>query len=1626
MKPALWLAGMLCCATAPAADIVWTNIAGGNWNNGANWSPNQAPGANDTAWITNNGIYSVTLDANAALSGLVLGGTSGTQTLSHASYTLTLNGPGGSSPYGVYALAGGTLTGTGSLALAGPFNWSGGTIGSTGSNIVVRANGGLALSTNYKYLYATVVNSGAGSWSNGTVYCYGTALFSNAAAATFDFKADGTAFYPGNGSPALANAGTLRKTAGTGTTLVGMSCTNTGSVQVNSGTLSFGGGGVATSTGSYAVAFGATLDFSLGTQSFTPGSSVTGGGGFSVSGATLDEWGTHSVTSNVLSGGVWNVNPGGTATLGTLNMSGSSTLGCSNQITVSGLMTWSGGTIIGHGTLSANGGLTISNSTGKYLCATLVNGGAGSWSGIQVYCYGTALFSNAPAATFDFTADGNSFYLWSGGPALANAGSLRKTAGSGTTTVSVSCTNIGSIQVNSGTLSFSGGGVATSTGSYAVASGATLDLSGGTQAFNPGSSVTGAGAFSVSGGTLNECGTHNVATNLVSGGVWDLNCGGPVGLGTLTVSGGTLGCSNAVNVSGPMVWSGGTLSGNNPMSANAGLAIMNGSGAKNLYNTLVNGGAGSWSGVYINCFSTALFSNAPAATFDLTADGYAFMSSGGSPCLANAGTLRKTAGSGTTIINVSCTNAGSIQVNSGTLSFSGGGVATGTGSFAVAAGATLDLSWGSQIFNTGSSVTGAGTFSVSGATLNESGVHSVNSNLLSSGVWNVNPGGTVVLGAFTMSGGTLGCSNVANVSGPMVWSGGIIGGNNTISANGGLTIGPGGETLNATLVNNGAGSWRGNAIGCSGLALFSNAPAATFDLTADGNALYLTGGSPALANAGTMRKTAGTGTTIIGVSCTNTGSILVNSGTLRFDGGGVATGTGSYAVASGATLDLYRGAQTFNTGSSVTGAGTFSVSGATLNGSGTHNVVSNFLSGGVWNVNPGGTATLGALNMSGNGTLGCSNAITVTGPMIWSGGTINGNNTLSADGGLTISNTSGKYLYSTLVNGGTGSWSGSGIGCYGMGLFSNAPAATFDLTADGTVFVTGGGPGLANAGTLRKTAGTGVTAVGVSCTNSGSIQVNSGTLSFSGGGLTTGAGSYAVASGTTLDLSWGSQVFNTGSSVTGTGTFSVSGATLNESGTHNVVSNLLSGGVWNVNPGGTATLGALNMSGNGTLGCSNLITVSGPMVWSGGTINGNNTICANGGLAITAGSTEYLYATIVSGGAGSWSGNPVYCYGTALFSNAPAATFDFTTDGTAFYLSGGSPALANAGTLRKTAGTGTTSVSVSCTNSGSVQANSGTLSFGGSFVQTGGQTLLSGGNLTVQTTAQLRGGTLSGSGTITGSVSNNATVSPGASPGLLTIVGNYSEGPNAHLAIVLGGTTPGSGYDRLSVSGSAALVGTLDLSYWNGFTPSAGNIFTVLVASARSGAFSALTGPTNNLATIYTPTSVLVEPGNVPPAAHLVVNPVPIACRAFQVTASGTDPDGTVTNVTLLLGTNVLLSVAGASAQTTVSYDFPGNVTLTALATDEKGASGATNVVLTIGTLPLGTLDAIGFQADRTFKLCMCGETGANYQILVSDLVNTNDWSVLGTMQNTNGIWRYSDSTATNSARRFYRAQTLP
>jgi hypothetical protein len=107
----------------------------------------------------------------------------------------------------------------------------------------------------------------------------------------------------------------------------------------------------------------------------------------------------------------------------------------------------------------------------------------------------------------------------------------------------------------------------------------------------------------------------------------------------------------------------------------------------------------------------------------------------------------------------------------------------------------------------------------------------------------------------------------------------------------------------------------------------------------------------------------------------------------------------------------------------------------------------------------------------------------------------------------------------------------------------------------------------------------------------------------------------------------------------------------------------------------------------------------------------------------------------------------------------------------------------------------------------------------------------------------INGGTLRGSGSITGNVSNlGGTVSPGSSPAALSISGNYQQTLGGTLAIEIGGTGIGSESDRLNVIGTANLGGTLQLLLINSFVPGLTFTYDPLIATGIVGTFNTTNG----------------------------------------------------------------------------------------------------------------------------------------------------------------------------------------
>lgn len=116
------------------------------------------------------------------------------------------------------------------------------------------------------------------------------------------------------------------------------------------------------------------------------------------------------------------------------------------------------------------------------------------------------------------------------------------------------------------------------------------------------------------------------------------------------------------------------------------------------------------------------------------------------------------------------------------------------------------------------------------------------------------------------------------------------------------------------------------------------------------------------------------------------------------------------------------------------------------------------------------------------------------------------------------------------------------------------------------------------------------------------------------------------------------------------------------------------------------------------------------------------------------------------------------------------------------------------------------------------------------------------GSATLNTGTLTNTGRLTGVGTVGGSVDNQTgTVAPGASPGTLSVNGNYSQGAGGTLEIEVEGTGAGQ-FDKLAVGGSATLGGTLALKPSAGFVAAAvpGNSVQLLTyGGGRTNQFAA-------------------------------------------------------------------------------------------------------------------------------------------------------------------------------------------
>jgi hypothetical protein len=705
--------------------------------------------------------------------------------------------------------------------------------------------------------------------------------------------------------------------------------------------------------------------------------------------------------------------------------------------------------------------------------------------------------------------------------------------------------------------------------------------------------------------------------------------------------------------------------------------------------------------------------------------------------------------------------------------------------------------------------------------------------------------------------------------------------------------------------------------------------------TGSNDTLSFSGGSVTLAGnstlSGALKMTAGTLTANgYGISVAAAGTTTISGSSLYAEGGATLSlpGLTSYTGSTGqtTTLEATGAISTLNLANltSVTvdtstyysatefealAGGTVNLSGLTQLNTGIV-VLESDGTGSVLNISALTSITTAPVSFTGNvSTLQVSDAGTViesltslTNVAVTVGGTtgsgmnlswgltsINGSN-VTVSGGASLSLPSltsytGRAGYTTTLEAtGTGSKLAlAGLTSVMVDTTNNNSQVDFEALSGGMV----------NLSSLNSfTSGRG----GITVNSSGSLQYGSNLFAVPAPGngqtinvpqLPTGVPIYVgttgtYSGGTTFNVSAGDDIRLTGGTFTGGVTFNLgTGATVDLTGGNTVTySGLLTdsgSGTVQFSSGGIDTgLGglSLNFAGN-------------TFQWTGGAFFAALGNVTNLGTLNLAGSNDKgfyqdavldNFGTIIQTGSGNLGLHSDNVTATTL-KIEPGASYLIGSDSGIDNPFGGATAVINQGTIRKTAGTGTSTLYVPGTfsNTGNMEADSGTL-----FVDANSISELSGTTLIAGTWKALGGSTLefpngsnitnnqanvalAGSGaafaafaglavnsgsfsitnganfTATGNFTNSGTLTVGAGS-TLTVPGTFTQTSTGILNVQVGGGPSSGQYGQVKVSGATTLAGNFGVSLVNGFNATVGQAFQPLTFSSLSGGFNNFTG----------------------------------------------------------------------------------------------------------------------------------------------------------------------------------------
>jgi fibronectin-binding autotransporter adhesin len=692
-----------------------------------------------------------------------------------------------------------------------------------------------------------------------------------------------------------------------------------------------------------------------------------------------------------------------------------------------------------------------------------------------------------------------------------------------------------------------------------------------------------------------------------------------------------------------------------------------------------------------------------------------------------------------------------------------------------------------------------------------------------------------------------------------------VGGNGASTSYLGALTGPGSlvKTGTGTLTLGGANSYAGTTTVAAGtLQIGAGGTAGTLAADVVNDAAVVFNRSDASSYAGRISgsgavRQAGAGTLALGGSNSYTGVTTFAAGSLRLDHASALAGGGNLTFAGGALQ--YSGSNQADYSARIVGSG--SAIAIDTNGQSVSFATALAAS------NTGGLTKLGA------GTLVLPTDNLFTGLTRVTGGTLqigNGGTTGSITGNLAFSNTAAAVFSRsdsfTFAGSLTGTGSLTKLGAGTLTLSGTNTMTGMTTIAGGTLAITSTSS-LPTSFTLD-----GATLVNtVNTANFGKLEVGAFTLGPGGGTIRSDARldlASITGSGSTASLTLGTMTNVSGVLVVVAGSNSYAGGTRLETGINAVVQN--------DNAFGTGTLelaGARFRPRFVAHTLANPVTISGATDFDGGlstTFTGATLLSGSTQrldvYAVIPGQPTVTFANVIHddgngygitkagigvlalGGANTFTGLTTLTNGTLQLQNQAAlqnSTLSLSAGGVSFAASvsgnaftfGGLASSSTAATLALQ-NSATTAIALTVGGNGASTSYLGALTGPGSLVKTGTGTLtLGGANSYAGTTTVAAGtllvngnqaaaagnvavdaaGTLGGSGVIGGAVAVAGLLSPGNSPGVLTLA-SLALDSSATSLFEINATARGTAYDGIDITSGSGLSygGTLSLVFGNG------------------------------------------------------------------------------------------------------------------------------------------------------------------------------------------------------------------